>query len=126
MAGKRNGVSRLSDVSAVIGGGLFLILIGLLIWDAVRASSPPVLTATVVDSLIRRDAGATYVPVDLRNEGDGAATAVVLEVSAGEGDASTTVIDYLAGHERARVVARVAAADSVSRFDARVLSYQEP
>ena len=75
---------------------------------------------------VRRDAAAAYVPVDVRNEGDGAATAVVLEVSAGEGDGSTTVIDYLAGHERARVVARVAVAESVPRFDARVRSYQEP
>lgn len=126
MAGKDERPSRLSDVAAVVGGVVFLTLIGLLVWDAVRPSAPPAITATVAAAEVRREAGAAYVPVDVRNVGDRPASAVVLQVSSAEEETMSTVVDYLAGHERARVVVRVEGAAASPGFRARVRSYQEP
>lgn len=126
MAPKSEPVSRLSDAAAVLGGGLFLALIGLLTWEAVRPSSPPAVSATVVEAEVRRERGEAYVPVDVENGGDRAASAVVLEVAGAGGEPSITVIDYLAGGEKARVVVLVEEASAGPDFRARVRSYQEP
>ncbi|HUP20895.1 MAG TPA: hypothetical protein VM778_13230 [Gemmatimonadota bacterium] len=124
--GNRGEISRLSDVAAVVGGALVLALIGYLAWDAARPSSPPAITATVVQFEVRPEGEAVYVPVDVRNVGDRPATAVVLQVSGAEGEAASTVIDYLAGGERARVVVLVEGGAASPAFRVRVRSYQEP
>jgi uncharacterized protein (TIGR02588 family) len=122
----RTEVSRLSDVAAGVGGALVLALIAYLGWDAARESAPPALTATVVQSEVRPEGEAAYVPVDVQNLGDRPATAVVLQVSGVEGEAASTVIDYLAGHERARVVVVVEGGAASPAFRVRIRSYQEP
>lgn len=126
MARKSEPVSRLSDAAAVVGGALFLALIGLLTWQAVRPSAPPAVTATVVEAEVRREGGVAYVPVDIENGGDRAASAVVVEVAGAAGEPATTVVDYLAGGERARVVVLAEGAAAGPGFRARVRSYQEP
>ena len=126
MAARGEQPTTLSYVTAAIGGSLTLLLAGYLAYDAMRSKGPPRLSAVVIAAEVREDGDVSYVPVDVRNEGDRAAVQVVVETT-GEGGQATVqnVIDFLAGGETQRVVAAVPATPA-GAFRARVVGYQEP
>lgn len=115
-----------SYAAAAASGALVVLLVGYLAFDALRAKTPPRLTAVVVSAEVRRDGGQAYVPVEVVNEGDLAAAQVVVETGPeGVAGSTQTAIDYLAGGERRRIVAILPASPDAA-FRARVVSYQEP
>lgn len=116
----------LSYAAAAVSGLLIACLMGYLAYDAFGPSSPPRITAVVVTGEIRRDDGQSYVPIEVANEGEDAASGIVLEVAPEAADAGLqTIVDYLAGGESRRVVALVRS-DRADSFRVRVVSYQEP
>jgi uncharacterized protein (TIGR02588 family) len=116
----------LSYAAAAVSGLLIAFLMGYLAYDALSSSSPPRITAAVVSEEFRRDDGQSYVPIDVANGGDEAATEVVLEIMPEPpGAGLQTIVDYLAGGESRRIVALVGSGAAGS-FRVRVVSYQEP
>ncbi len=115
---------------AWVSGGLVLLLVGYLLWRAVMPVAPASLSVEVAGDQVRRAAGAWYVPLEARNDGEAAAKQVRLETAlegaGGERVRVETVVDYLAGGESQRVYAVFREDPSAGRLSSEVLGYQEP
>lgn len=100
---------RLSSVTAAISGALVAALIGYLAIHAIEAGDPPAIVAEAVPEASWTRDGVSYLAIDVRNEGDQAASDVQIQVEP-EGDGAEvrrTVIDFLAGGETSRIYVAV-------------------
>lgn len=118
--------SPLSIAVAVVSGAVVALLIGYLTVLALQTDRPPLITARIIEREIEQRGEATYVPVEVSNEGTTAAAAVVVETARVDGEATaTTTVDFLAGGETQRVYA-VLPGPAPAEARVRVLGYQEP
>lgn len=111
-------VVSVAVVVALIGGVVFVQL--------ARGERPPVLEATVSLDGTRAEGGRYYLPIEIGNRGDQAAEAVLVVVvqRAGEREVQHEfVIDYLAGHARAKGTAVLAEDPRRVRVEVEVRSF---
>lgn len=124
----------LSTVAAAISGALVLALIGYLVIHAVESNDPPSIVARAVPGETWSRDGSTYLAIDVRNEGDLAASDVQIQVQPdGDGaEVRRAIIDYLAGGETARIYvalpqsATASATDRAPNLHVLVVGFKEP
>lgn len=126
--------SEVSKYFAGTAGLIVALLLGYLVQQGLAVKEPAALETRVRQDAIRSSGAFWYVPVEVRNAGDRAAMAVVVETALersadSEGNApvaSEITLDYLAGHERRLFYAILPVDPRGGQLSARVLSYQEP
>ncbi len=123
---------RPSAVTAAISGALVAALIGYLVIHAVGSNAPPAIVAGAVPGENWSRDGVTYMAIDVKNEGDLAASDVQIQVQP-DGDGAEirrTSIDYLAGGETARIYVALprsgAGADATAGVRVLVVGFKEP
>lgn len=119
--------ARLSYVTAAVSGALVLALVAYLTVHALHDDRPAVIVTAAVPEEAWGQAGVRYVPIDVRNLGDLAATEIVIEAGdEGTGGVATATIDYLAGGERQRIYIALPDNPVESPVTPRVVTFQEP
>ncbi|MGH7558829.1 MAG: hypothetical protein ACREMD_13815 [Gemmatimonadota bacterium] len=123
-----------SVVAAAISGALVVALIGYLVIHAIGSNDPPAIVAGNVPGENWSRDGMTYLAIDVKNEGELAASDVQVQVQPdGNGaEVRRTTIDYLAGGETARIYVAVpqsttaAGADGARTLQVLVVGFKEP
>lgn len=121
----------LSRLAAGISGALIAGLLGYMTVHAWRVDERPAIVTTAVPGEAWSREGRSYQAFDVRNDGELAASDVVVEArdEAGRSIGRTT-IEFLAGGETRRIYVVVPAADGRDRPAAgirlQVTSFQEP
>jgi uncharacterized protein (TIGR02588 family) len=113
-----------------IGVLLVLTTIGLLVWDSARTAGGPA-DVTVDVGAARAGAQRHFIPVTVRNQGDGAAEGVqvevVLEREGAELERATLVIPFLPrGAQRNGWVSFGVAPLETDRVTVRALGFERP
>ncbi|MGH7563552.1 MAG: hypothetical protein ACREK5_03915 [Gemmatimonadota bacterium] len=119
-------------MAAAISGALVAALIGYLVVHAVGSNDPPAIVAGAVPGESWTRDGMTYLAIDVKNEGDLAASDVQIQVQPDDDGAEIrrTSIDYLAGGETARIYVAVPRSTTATGADGElhvlVVGFKEP
>lgn len=90
-------------VMAALGGAVTLSAIGVMTWEGLQPSAPPVLKARIVE--VQATAAGHVAMVQVTNDGDDTAAGVNIEAVLGDQTATAT-LDYVPGHGEAKAYVR--------------------
>lgn len=90
-------------VMAGLGGAVTLSAIGVMTWEGLQPSAPPVLKARIVE--VQATAAGHVAMVRVTNDGDDTAAGVNIEAVLGDQTATAT-LDYVPGHGEAKAYVR--------------------
>jgi uncharacterized protein (TIGR02588 family) len=90
-------------VMATLGGAVTLAAIGVMVWEGLQPSSPPILMARIIK--VDVTAAGHIATIQVKNDGDDTAAAVNIEAALGDQTARAT-LDYVPGHGEAEAYLR--------------------
>jgi len=105
MSAKKSAEKRpvLQWIMAVVGACVTASAVGLMAWEGVRPSAPPMLSARIVE--VETTAAGHVAKIKVKNDGDDTAAAVNIAAVLGD-QAATATLDYVPGHGDAEAYVR--------------------
>ncbi|NLD71229.1 MAG: hypothetical protein GX649_00770 [Chloroflexi bacterium] len=114
-------------ITLALGAAVLLALVGLIVYQFLSTGNAPAsIEVTPLYGEMRTIEGAYYLPVEVHNAGDRAASDVRVEASLEDGERSPVTVPFLDGGETARATLVFSRSPSGGGLQLDVQSYLEP